>query len=46
MGPFTTVRPPYAFDGNIDLDIVAPPVLDEHGAELRKELAAGKSRTK
>jgi len=46
MGPFTTVRPPYAFDGNVDVDIVAPPVLDEHGAELRKELAAGKGRAK
>ena len=46
MGPFTTVRPPYAFDGAVDLDIVAPPVLDEHGAELRRELAAGKGLAK
>lgn len=46
MGPFTTVRPPYAFDGDVDLDIVAPPVLDEHGAELRGELAAGRSGPK
>jgi crotonobetainyl-CoA:carnitine CoA-transferase CaiB-like acyl-CoA transferase len=45
MGPFTTVRPPYAFDGDIDLDIAAPPVLDEHGAQLRRELA-GKSQAK
>lgn len=46
MGLFTTVRAPYAFDGDIELDIVAPPVLDEHGAELRRELAAGKAVAK
>ena len=38
MGPFTTVRSPLSFDGAISDDIVAPPTLDEHGAEIRKEL--------
>lgn len=39
MGPFKTVRAPYSFDGVPDLDIMAPPVLDEHGPEIRKQLA-------
>ncbi len=39
MGAFTTVRPPYSFDGQPDLAIVPPPTLDEHGAEIRAELA-------
>jgi len=38
MGIFTTVRPPYSFDGEADLEVLAPPVLDEHGAEIRAEL--------
>ncbi|ORE95107.1 CoA transferase [Aurantimonas sp. 22II-16-19i] len=37
-GVFTTVRPPYNFDGEIDADILPPPLLDEHGAAIRKEL--------
>lgn len=40
MGEFTTVRAPYSFDGSPELTIVPPPVLDEHGAEIRAELAA------
>jgi crotonobetainyl-CoA:carnitine CoA-transferase CaiB-like acyl-CoA transferase len=40
MGPSRTVRPPYAFDGEHDLDVLAPPTLDEHGAEIRAELKA------
>jgi len=40
MGPFRTVRAPYNFDGEPDLDILPPPTLDEHGAEIRAELAA------
>jgi crotonobetainyl-CoA:carnitine CoA-transferase CaiB-like acyl-CoA transferase len=43
MGTFTTVRAPYNFDGQPELDVVPPPVLDEHGAEIRAELAMGKS---
>ena len=39
MGPFRTVRPPYQFVGEADLDIVPPPVLDEHGDEIRAEVA-------
>ena len=39
MGPFKTVRPPYHFDGEADLDVKAPPVLDEHAAEVRAEVA-------
>lgn len=43
MGRFTTVRAPYAFDGEPDLNVVPPPVLDEHGAEIRAALAQRKS---
>lgn len=39
-GVFKTVRSPFNFDGEPDLDIMAPPVLDEHGAEIRAELKA------
>lgn len=39
MGPFRSIRAPYNFDGEADLDILPPPVLDEHGAEIRAELA-------
>lgn len=38
LGPFKTVRAPYSFDGEIDQDVLPPPVLDEHGAEIRLEL--------
>ena len=38
LGTFTTVRPPYNFDGAPETDVLAPPVLDEHGAEIRDEL--------
>jgi crotonobetainyl-CoA:carnitine CoA-transferase CaiB-like acyl-CoA transferase len=40
LGTFTTVRPPYSFDGAPELGVRPPPVLDEHGAEIRAELAA------
>ncbi|MEJ8572019.1 CoA transferase [Microbaculum marinum] len=40
MGEFRTVRPPYSFDGRPDLDVIAPPTLDEHGPAIRAELAA------
>lgn len=43
MGTFTTVRAPYNFDGQPELDIVPPPTLDEHGAEIRAELAREQS---
>ncbi len=39
MGAFKTVRPPYQFDGEADLDVIAPPTLDEHGDEIRAEVA-------
>lgn len=39
MGPFRTVRPPYSFDGEADLDVRPPPTLDEHGEEIRAEIA-------
>jgi crotonobetainyl-CoA:carnitine CoA-transferase CaiB-like acyl-CoA transferase len=39
MGTFTTVRAPYSFDGEPDADVLPPPTLDEHGAEIRAELA-------
>jgi len=43
MGTFTTVRPPYNFDGEPELTVLPPPTLDEHGAEIRLELAKSKS---
>lgn len=39
MGPFTTVRAPYSFDGQSAGSVLPPPTLDEHGAEIRAELA-------
>ena len=43
MGDFTTVRAPYSFDGKPELEVVPPPTLDEHGAEIRAELARRKA---
>ena len=39
MGEFTTVRAPYNFDGRPELDVLPPPTLDEHGEEIRREVA-------
>jgi crotonobetainyl-CoA:carnitine CoA-transferase CaiB-like acyl-CoA transferase len=38
IGTFTTVRAPYSFDGAADRSVRPPPLLDEHGAEIRAEL--------
>ncbi len=38
MGTYTTVRPPYSFDGETDPTIAPPPFLDEHGDEIRAEI--------
>ncbi|QHQ33858.1 CaiB/BaiF CoA transferase family protein [Algicella marina] len=43
LGTFTTVRAPYSFDGEADLDVLPPPLLDEHGAEIRAELKKRKA---
>lgn len=43
MGTFTTVRAPYNFDGAPELDVRPPPTLDEHGDEIRAELALKKA---
>ena len=43
LGTFTTVRPPYNFDGAPELDVMPPPLLDEHGDEIRAELARRKA---
>ncbi len=43
LGTFTTVRAPYNFDGAPDLDVRPPPVLDEHGEEIRAELLRRKA---
>lgn len=43
LGMFTTVRAPYNFDGAPELEVLPPPVLDEHGAEIRAELARRKA---
>ena len=42
-GEFRTVRAPYNFDGEPDLDVRPPPTLDEHGDEIRAELARRKA---
>ena len=43
MGTFTTVRAPYNFNGKPGLDVCPPPVLDEHGEAIRKEVAKNKA---
>lgn len=43
LGTFKTVRAPYNFDGKPELDVLPPPVLDEHGAAIREELAKRKA---
>ena len=43
IGEWRSVRAPYSFDGAADRELVAPPVLDEHGAEIRAELAKRKT---
>ena len=43
LGTFTTVRPPYNFDGEPELDVLPPPLLDEHGSEIRDEVARKKA---
>jgi crotonobetainyl-CoA:carnitine CoA-transferase CaiB-like acyl-CoA transferase len=42
MGKFTTVRSPFSFDGEPERSVLPPPTLDEHGAEIRKELKGRK----
>lgn len=43
MGQFKTVRPPYNFDGQADTEVLPPPTLDEHGEEIRAEIARRKT---
>ncbi len=43
LGTFTTVRAPYNFDGSPELGVLPPPLLDEHGDEIRAELAKRKA---
>lgn len=43
MGTFTTVRAPYSFDGARELDVSPPPTLDQHGADIRAQLARKKA---
>jgi crotonobetainyl-CoA:carnitine CoA-transferase CaiB-like acyl-CoA transferase len=38
MGTFRTIRFPIAFDGERGFDIAPPPILNEHGKEIRDEL--------
>ncbi len=42
-GKTKTVRPPYSFDDAIETEIGAPPLLDQHGAEIRAEIARRKA---
>ncbi|AXS41998.1 CoA transferase [Breoghania sp. L-A4] len=43
MGESTTVRAPYSFDGEADFDILPPPTLDQHGADIRAALKKRKA---
>jgi len=36
------VRPPVQFEGNRAQSVRAAPLLDEHGADIRKQLAGGR----
>lgn len=41
MGEFRTVRSPVTYDGERSLSVIAPPTLDEHGAEILRSLGRG-----
>jgi crotonobetainyl-CoA:carnitine CoA-transferase CaiB-like acyl-CoA transferase len=43
LGTFTTVRPPYNFDGMAETGVMPPPTLDEHGDQIRAELRQRKA---
>lgn len=43
MGEFRTVRAPYNFDGSPELEVLPPPILNEHDLEIRAELAKAKN---
>ena len=42
-GRTRTIRPPYSFDGEAETDMRPPPELDQHGDEIRAELARRKA---
>ncbi|HEY3634356.1 MAG TPA: CaiB/BaiF CoA-transferase family protein [Caldimonas sp.] len=44
MGLFRTVRSPVSFDGERALDVRPPPMLGEHGDEIRRELQNSQRR--
>ncbi len=44
MGLFRTVRSPVSFDGERALDVRPPPMLGEHGDEIRSELQTSQRR--
>jgi crotonobetainyl-CoA:carnitine CoA-transferase CaiB-like acyl-CoA transferase len=41
IGSFTTIRAPDIFDGQAETGRRPPPMLDEHGAEIRAEPGMG-----
>jgi crotonobetainyl-CoA:carnitine CoA-transferase CaiB-like acyl-CoA transferase len=45
LGEFKTVRSPVSFDGERALDVVAPPLLGEHDAQVRNEIRARMAQT-
>lgn len=45
LGEFRTVRSPVSFDGQRALDVVAPPLLGEHDAQVREEVRARLAQT-
>ena len=40
-GPVRSIRPPHRFDTETRTEVTPPPVLGEHDAEIRAELAGG-----
>jgi len=43
LGIFTTVRAPYNFDGEPEMNVLPPPLLDEHGDQIREDLRRRKA---
>ncbi len=46
MGLFRTVRFPVSFDGQRFSEVTPPPVLDEHGADIRAEVGRAEAEAK
>ncbi|OZI60595.1 CaiB/BaiF CoA transferase family protein [Bordetella genomosp. 11] len=45
LGPWRTVRSPVSFDGELPTEVSPPPLLGEHNAQIRAELAQAGATT-